>query len=93
MDVQPNINPQMGLNSLCNYRIEKKIGKGQFSEVYRATYLLDNKLVALKKVKVILSFSLVCVEAILTQIALNKTYASTAVFIQTFFAFMYQNDL
>ena len=51
MEVQANVNPQMGYNSLCNYRIEKKIGKGQFSEVYRATYLLENKLVALKKVK------------------------------------------
>ena len=52
MDEQANVNPQMGFNSLSNYRIDKKIGKGQFSEVYRATYLLENKLVALKKVKV-----------------------------------------
>ena len=54
MQPQPNLNPQLGLNSLCNYHIERKIGKGQFSEVYRATYILENKLVALKKVKVCL---------------------------------------
>nr|CAB3264291.1 serine/threonine-protein kinase Nek7-like [Phallusia mammillata] len=43
---------EQGYNALGNYRIEKKIGKGQFSEVYRAICLLDNKLVALKKVKI-----------------------------------------
>uniref|UniRef100_H2Z011 NEK6-subfamily protein kinase n=1 Tax=Ciona savignyi TaxID=51511 RepID=H2Z011_CIOSA len=37
---------------LGNYKIERKIGKGQFSEVYRATCLLDSKLVALKKVMI-----------------------------------------
>uniref|UniRef100_A0A8C9W8F3 NEK6-subfamily protein kinase n=1 Tax=Scleropages formosus TaxID=113540 RepID=A0A8C9W8F3_SCLFO len=37
---------------LANYRIEKKIGRGQFSEVYKATYLLDGKQVALKKVQI-----------------------------------------
>ena len=52
MEGQPNPNSQLGLNALCNYHIEKKIGKGQFSEVYRATYLVENKPVALKKVKV-----------------------------------------
>lgn len=42
----------MGHNSLANFQIEKKIGRGQFSEVYRARYLLDNTSVALKKVQV-----------------------------------------
>lgn len=42
----------MGYNSLANFYIEKKIGRGQFSEVYRAKYLLDNTAVALKKVQV-----------------------------------------
>ncbi|XP_051787947.1 serine/threonine-protein kinase Nek6 [Erpetoichthys calabaricus] len=37
---------------LADFRIEKKIGRGQFSEVYRATCLLDGKLVALKKVQI-----------------------------------------
>lgn len=53
MEGHGNLNPQLEYNALCNYRIEKKIGKGQFSEVYRAIYLIENKLVALKKVKVI----------------------------------------
>ncbi|KHN87352.1 Serine/threonine-protein kinase Nek6 [Toxocara canis] len=33
------------------FEIEKKIGKGQFSEVYRARCKEDNKVVALKKVQ------------------------------------------
>lgn len=44
--------PEMGYNSLANYYIEKKIGRGQFSEVYRAKYLINNTPVALKKVQV-----------------------------------------
>ena len=39
-------------NSLSNLFIEKKIGKGQFSEVYRAKCLMDNETVALKKIQV-----------------------------------------
>ncbi|KAL4594026.1 serine/threonine-protein kinase Nek6, partial [Arapaima gigas] len=39
-------------STLANFRIEKKIGRGQFSEVYRATYLLEDKQVALKKVQI-----------------------------------------
>lgn len=42
----------MGYNTLANFRIEKKIGRGQFSEVYRASCLLDGVPVALKKVQV-----------------------------------------
>lgn len=38
--------------SLADFQIEKKIGRGQFSEVYKATCLLDRKTVALKKVQV-----------------------------------------
>ncbi|TSW35259.1 Serine/threonine-protein kinase Nek7 [Bagarius yarrelli] len=45
------LQPEMGYNSLANYYIEKKIGRGQFSEVYRAKYLIDNTPVALKKVQ------------------------------------------
>lgn len=47
-----NVNPDLGYSALCNYTIQKKIGKGQFSEVYKALYLLKNQYVALKKVKV-----------------------------------------
>ncbi|XP_076835410.1 serine/threonine-protein kinase Nek6 [Brachyhypopomus gauderio] len=39
-------------SDLSNFRIEKKIGSGQFSEVYKATYLLENQQVALKKVQI-----------------------------------------
>ncbi|KAI5101766.1 serine/threonine-protein kinase Nek7 [Silurus meridionalis] len=46
------LQPEMGYNSLANYYIEKKIGRGQFSEVYRAKYLLENTSVALKKVQI-----------------------------------------
>uniref|UniRef100_A0A3Q1F0Q3 NEK6-subfamily protein kinase n=1 Tax=Acanthochromis polyacanthus TaxID=80966 RepID=A0A3Q1F0Q3_9TELE len=46
------LQPDMGHNSLANFQIEKKIGRGQFSEVYRARYLLDNTSVALKKVQI-----------------------------------------
>ncbi|XP_062497025.1 serine/threonine-protein kinase Nek6 isoform X2 [Pezoporus occidentalis] len=38
--------------TLADFQIEKKIGRGQFSEVYRATCLLDRKPVALKKVQI-----------------------------------------
>ncbi|TRY63401.1 hypothetical protein TCAL_03554 [Tigriopus californicus] len=37
---------------LQNFNIEKKIGKGQFSVVYRATCHIDGRTVALKKVQI-----------------------------------------
>ena len=43
-------------NYLKNFEIEKLIGKGQFSEVYRARCLINNSIVALKKVQVRSSF-------------------------------------
>lgn len=39
--------------SMANFRVERKIGRGQFSEVYRAVRLLDRQSVALKKVQVV----------------------------------------
>ncbi|XP_022106037.1 serine/threonine-protein kinase Nek7-like isoform X2 [Acanthaster planci] len=39
-------------NTLANFSIEKKIGKGQFSVVYKAKCLVDNRNVALKKVQI-----------------------------------------
>ncbi|KAK3753665.1 hypothetical protein QZH41_010141, partial [Actinostola sp. cb2023] len=39
-------------SSLSNFQIEKKIGRGQFSVVYRARCLVDNSIVALKKVQI-----------------------------------------
>lgn len=53
---QKALRPDMGYNTLANFRIEKKIGRGQFSEVYRATCLLDGVPVALKKVQVRMVF-------------------------------------
>eukprot|EP00049_Salpingoeca_infusionum_P002923 m.61349 g.61349 ORF g.61349 m.61349 type:complete len:155 (-) comp11858_c0_seq4:634-1098(-) len=35
-----------------NYELEKKIGKGQFSSVYKARCLVDNRQVAFKKVEI-----------------------------------------
>uniref|UniRef100_A0A3B4DYD8 NEK6-subfamily protein kinase n=1 Tax=Pygocentrus nattereri TaxID=42514 RepID=A0A3B4DYD8_PYGNA len=46
------VHTDMGYNTLSNFHIEKKIGRGQFSEVYRATYLIDSTPVALKKVQI-----------------------------------------
>ena len=39
-------------NCLGNFEIQKRIGKGQFSEVFRARCLIDNSIVALKKVQI-----------------------------------------
>jgi len=39
-------------NYLGNFDIQKRIGKGQFSEVFRARCLIDNSIVALKKVQI-----------------------------------------
>ncbi|KAL6470860.1 hypothetical protein MHYP_G00219790 [Metynnis hypsauchen] len=51
-DTLPGHDNQSYCSALSNFLIEKKIGRGQFSEVYRATYLLENKQVALKKVQI-----------------------------------------
>ena len=52
----PNPNLPNAVNQtysqLSNYRIEKKIGRGQFSEVIRAVFLPKNQPVALKLVKI-----------------------------------------
>ncbi|XP_041481598.1 serine/threonine-protein kinase Nek7-like isoform X1 [Lytechinus variegatus] len=39
-------------SELSNFNIEKRIGKGQFSEVYRARCLVNDKVMALKKVQI-----------------------------------------
>ncbi|XP_069039406.1 serine/threonine-protein kinase Nek6 isoform X2 [Lepisosteus oculatus] len=49
---QRNMSSYQFCCTLANFRIEKKIGRGQFSEVYRATHLLDGRQVALKKVQI-----------------------------------------
>lgn len=38
--------------TLKNYDMDKNIGQGQFSSVYRAKNKIDGRIVALKKVKV-----------------------------------------
>lgn len=47
---EADCNPIHG--NLDNLDIEKKIGKGQFSEVYRAKNKINNEHVALKKIQV-----------------------------------------
>ena len=42
---------------LVNFEIEKKIGRGQFSVVYRARCKSNNQVVALKKVQVLICAS------------------------------------
>lgn len=42
--------------TLTNFEVEKKIGRGQFSVVYKARCVADNSIVALKKVQVNFSF-------------------------------------
>ena len=42
----------LAYGSLANFVIEKKIGRGQFSTVYRARCQHDGSMVALKKVQV-----------------------------------------
>lgn|SRR6218665_211183 len=53
---QPPATPQSNIESpycrLANFEIEKKIGKGQFSVVYRARCRINGQVVALKKVQV-----------------------------------------
>ena len=39
--------------SLKNFQVEKKIGQGQFSVVFRAKCMVDKRIVALKKIQVI----------------------------------------
>ena len=45
---------------LSNFTIDKKIGKGQFSEVYRARCRHNNATVALKKVQVCKGLKRIC---------------------------------
>lgn len=51
-EVQVSNDPDNKFNSLASIEIEKKIGKGQFSEVFRAKSKDDGGIVALKKVQV-----------------------------------------
>ncbi|XP_070531784.1 serine/threonine-protein kinase Nek7-like [Ptychodera flava] len=52
METQPSNSNNDIYVTLRNFNIEKKIGRGQFSVVYRATNLIDNSVVALKKVQI-----------------------------------------
>ncbi|KAL5269161.1 hypothetical protein ACHWQZ_G002849 [Mnemiopsis leidyi] len=44
--------PQILYGKLSNFIVDKKVGKGQFSEVYKARLHIDNSIVALKKVQI-----------------------------------------
>ena len=48
--------PDYKYGCLACFELEKKIGKGQFSEVVRARCNSDNSVVALKKVQVLSLF-------------------------------------
>ena len=51
-DIPVTNDPDSKYGTLDHFNIEKKIGKGQFSEVYRAQCKEDKGIVALKKVQV-----------------------------------------
>ena len=40
------------MGHVCGLQVEKKIGQGQFSVVYRARNLVDGQIVALKKIQI-----------------------------------------
>ncbi|XP_002733050.1 serine/threonine-protein kinase Nek7-like [Saccoglossus kowalevskii] len=52
MEIQPSTAGNDVYGCLANFNIEKKIGRGQFSVVYRATHNIENTVVALKKVQI-----------------------------------------
>jgi len=52
LDGRDPVDTSVKYGTLANLEIEKKIGKGQFSEVYRAVSKLDGSIVALKKVQI-----------------------------------------
>jgi len=52
MIVVPQNDPNSPYGSLCKFKVEKRIGKGQFSEVWRAEVNATNEIIALKKVQV-----------------------------------------
>lgn len=56
---------------LENFGIDKKIGKGQFSEVYRARCKVDGSVVALKKVQV--NLQLILLSTLVSLINFNIT--------------------
>lgn len=45
-------NPSVKYGRLKAFEVEKKIGKGQFSDVHRAKCKEDGKVLALKRIKV-----------------------------------------
>ncbi|KAK6194863.1 hypothetical protein SNE40_000401 [Patella caerulea] len=52
MELETAEDPDNYYARLGNFEIDKKIGKGQFSEVYRAKCKVDQEIVALKKVQI-----------------------------------------
>ncbi|KAL5012263.1 hypothetical protein ScPMuIL_010814 [Solemya velum] len=52
MDFEQTEDKENTYDQLKNFEIQKKIGKGQFSEVYKASCKLDKSIVALKKVQI-----------------------------------------
>ncbi|CAI9729453.1 serine/threonine-protein kinase Nek7-like [Octopus vulgaris] len=52
LSLNVTISQENGRSMLANFDVEKKIGKGQFSEVYRARSRPNGSVVALKKVQI-----------------------------------------
>ena len=71
-EIQINNDPDNIYAILKNFDIEKKIGKGQFSEVYRAQCKVNESVVALKKVQVLTTY--------LTSLKLSKLIYMIMVF-------------
>lgn len=51
------ISKQHLYGNLANFETEKQIGQGQFSQVFKARCLMDNRVVALKRMKVCINYT------------------------------------
>lgn len=78
--------------SLDNFHIEKQIGQGQFSQVFKAKCLVDNRVVALKRMKIYELMDQKAREECYKEIELLKQLNHVNV-IQYLSSFIHDNDL